>query len=72
MPSPTMARGLLGHFSCGADPSAINQHASPRPSDRQHLRPYGKYRRPGTEQEACGAERADTGSRGTMGVRVAE
>ena len=31
MPSPTKARGLLEHFPRGADPPAVNQHASPLP-----------------------------------------
>ena len=28
MPSPTMARGFLGHFPRGADPCAADQHVS--------------------------------------------
>ena len=31
MPSPTMARGLLGHFPRGADPLASNQCVAPLP-----------------------------------------
>ena len=31
MPSPTTARGLLGHFLCGADPPATDQRAPPPP-----------------------------------------
>ena len=31
MPSPTTAREILGHFLRGADPPAINQHASTPP-----------------------------------------
>ena len=31
MPSPTMGKGLLGNFLCGADPPATDQHDSPLP-----------------------------------------
>ena len=31
MPSPTMVRGLVGHFPCGADPPVVDHHASPPP-----------------------------------------
>ena len=31
MPSPTTARGLLGHFMRGVDPPAVNQRVSPPP-----------------------------------------
>ena len=31
MPSPTTARGFLGHLLHGADPHSTNQHASPPP-----------------------------------------
>ena len=31
MPPPTAAKGLLGHFLCGADLPAVCQHISPPP-----------------------------------------
>ena len=47
----------------------------PRTCDRQHLRPYRQYQRPGPGEETCGferAEQADAGARGMAGVVVAD
>ena len=65
MPYLPIVRGLVGHFLCGTDLPAADQRALPRPYDRRHLCPYGRYRRPGPGEKARGAAQADAGARET-------